>query len=356
MVRTVGVEEEFLLVDPVTGQPRAVAAAVLRDTDDDDADLTGELQREQVETGTRPCLDLEGLGRELRRTRSKAREAARAAGVDVVALATSPLPVDPTVAASPRHEEIITRFGLTADEQLTCGCHVHVGVDTEDEAVAVVDRIRPWTAPLLALSVNSPYWNGTDSGYGSFRTQVWGRWPSAGPTGLFGTAAGYRAVTDTMLATDTVLDGGMLYFDARVSRRHPTVEVRVADVCREPDDAVLIAALTRALVENAARQWKAGIEPDPARTEVLRLAAWRAARDGLDGDLLDPVDWRPARATDVVGRLVAHVGPALEDAGDLRTVRELMGAVVRRGTGAARQRAVLRQTGELRAVVVDACG
>ena len=157
-----------------------------------------------------------------------------------------------------------------------------------------------------------------------------------------------------MLATNTVLDDGMLYFDARVSRRHPTVEIRVADVCLDPDDAVLLAALARALVETAAREWHADLAPDPVRTEVLRLAGWRAARSGLDGDLVDPTTWTPAPAATVLGILLDHVADVLEDDGELHVVRELTDQVLRRGTGAARQRAVLRRTGEHRAVVTDA--
>jgi carboxylate-amine ligase len=355
VTRTVGVEEEFLLVDRSTGEPRDVAGAVLRGTDDDgdaDAELTGELQREQLETGTRPCRDLHDLHDELRRTRAQARDAARATGVELAPLATSPLPVDPTVVPSPRYERMIETFGHTGAEQLTCGCHVHVSVGSEEEGVAALDGIRPWLAPLLALSANSPFWNGADTGYASFRSQLWGRWPSAGPTGLFGTPGGYREVTDAMLSTGTILDEGMLYFDARLSRHHPTVEIRVADVCREPADTVLIAALTRALVETAVRG--AGTAPDPVRTEVLRLAAWRAGRSGTDAELLDPRTWKPAPAGSVVDALIEHVAEALQDAGDLHSVRELADAVLHRGTGAARQRAVFARTGELRSVVADA--
>lgn len=351
--RTVGVEEEFLLVDPDSGQPRAVAAAVLGGAAAG-APLEGELQRQQLETGTRPCSTLDDLDRELRRTRGQARSAARAVGVELVPLATSPLPVAPLVSAEPRYERMAQRFGRTGAEQLTCGCHVHVGVGSEEEAVAVVDRVRPWLAPLLAVSVNSPFWDGCDSGYASFRNQVWGRWPSAGPTGVFGSRARYRQVVAGMLAGDTVLDEGMVYFDARVSRRHPTVEIRVADVCLWHDDAVLVAALTRALVETAARAAEAGVEPDAVPTEVLRLAAWRAARSGLDADLVDPTTWRPAPASRVLAALVRHVEPALTDTGDLPVVRELLARLRARGTGAARQRHVLRTVGSLRAVVEHA--
>jgi carboxylate-amine ligase len=351
-VRTLGVEEEFLLVDPETGRPRAVGQAVLAASDK--GELTGELQQEQLETATKPCGTLDELSEQIRSARSTAATAAADVGAALVPLATSPLPVEPTITPSRRYAEMARRFGLTVAEGLTCGCHVHVAVDSPDEGVAVLDRIRPWLAPLLALSVNSPFWNGEDSGYSSFRTQAWQRWPSAGPYGPFGSASAYREFVDTALGTDTLIDEGMIYLEARLSRHLPTVEVRVADVCRDADDAVLVAGLVRALVQTAADAAAHGCAPDPVRTEVLELAEWRASRWGMEAELLDPRTWRPVKATEVLDALVTHVTPALEEAGDLRLVRELLDAVVRRGTGAQRQREVRSRTGDLAEVVLDA--
>ncbi len=336
--RAVGVEEEFLLVHPDTGAPRAVSHLALAHGPDTEH-LTGELQREQLETATRPCRTLDELGAELRRVRAAAARAAAGAGSALAALGTSPLPVEPTLFPQDRYRRMARRFGLTAAEELTCGCHVHVETDSDEERVGALDRIRPWLAPLLALTGNSPFWQGGDSGYASYRSQVWSRWPSAGPYGPFGSPAAYHATVAAMVASDTVLDEGMVYFDARLSARHPTLEVRVADVCLDVDDAVLLTALTRALVETAVREWRAEVPPDPVRPELLRLAGWRASRSAVDGMLLDPGSWCPAPAADVLGRLVDHVTPALDDTGDLVRARELLADVVGRGTGARAQRA-----------------
>jgi carboxylate-amine ligase len=352
--RTLGVEEEFLLVDPESGRPRAVGQAVLASTAADDDALTAELHREQLETGTKPCHTLDELSGQLRSARATAAGAAAESGVALAPLATSPLPVEPTLSPKRRYAEMARRFGLTTYEQLTCGCHVHVAIDSPEEGVAALDRMRPWLAPLLAISANSPFWSGEDSGYAAYRAQVWQRWPSAGPYGTFGSAAGYRAFVDSLLATETILDEGMVYLDARLSSHHPTVEVRVADVCLDPDDAVLVAALVRGLLQTAVDEWKAGREPSPVRTEVLRLAAWQASRFGTADALLHPLTWRPAPAAAVLDALVEHVSPALEEAGDLLTVRTLLKAVLERGTGAQRQRQVLERTGDLGAVVRDA--
>jgi glutamate---cysteine ligase / carboxylate-amine ligase len=355
MLRTVGVEEEFLLVDPESGRPRAVGQAVLASNGAEEAgeELTAELHREQIETGTKPCHSLDELSAQLRSARATAAGAALDVGVALAPLATSPLPVEPTLSPSRRYAEMARRFGLTTYEQLTCGCHVHVAIDSAEEGVAALDRIRPWLAPLQALSTNSPFWAGEDTGYAGYRAQVWQRWPSAGPYGTFGSAARYQAFVDSLLATDTIIDEGMVYLDARLSRHHPTVEVRVADVCLDPDDAVLVAALVRGLVHTAVGGWQAGDEPAAVRTEMLRIAAWQASRTGVTGALVHPLTWRPAPAADVLNALVEHVTPALEEAGDLLTVRTLLAAVLDRGTGAQRQRTVLERTGDLSAVVRD---
>ena len=163
-MRSVGVEEELLLVDPDTGTPRAVASTVLRAAQDLGGELTDELQAEQLETGTYPRRDLGEIGREILLRRREAATAAHRVGVEALPLATSPVAVDPHITDDPRYREMAHLFGLTAAEQLTCGCHIHVAVTSDEEAVAVVDRVQPWLAVLLAVTANSPFWNGLDTG------------------------------------------------------------------------------------------------------------------------------------------------------------------------------------------------
>jgi glutamate---cysteine ligase / carboxylate-amine ligase len=357
VLRSVGVEEELLLVDPDSGQALALAAAVLDNAGDSgqpvDQALTSELARQQLETNTRPCASLAELSAEVRRWRRAASEAAEGKGARIAALGSSPLATEPSINSSPRYQRMVDEFGLIAEEQLTCGCHVHVEIDSESEGVAVLDRIRGWLPYLLALSANSPFWQGQDSGYASFRSQVWGRWPSAGPTELFGSLETYHATTRAMIESRTVLDLGMVYFDARLSRQHPTVEVRVADVCLDADDAVLLGGLVRALVDTAARSWRAGVPAAPIRTELLRLASWRAGRSGLDGDLVNPAG-RPAPAAQVIRALVDHVRPVLDEYGDWEVIEDLVATVLSRGNGATAQRRIYRTSGELADVVAYA--
>jgi carboxylate-amine ligase len=353
-LRTVGVEEELLIVDPETGAPRAVAGTLLhRATQDapEDGDIEYELQQQQIEVETSPSTDISEIERQLKQWRRHTDTAARETGSRIAALATSPLPVDPQTTFKPRYQTMVQRFGLSSMEQLTCGFHVHVGIRDEDEGAAIVDRIQRWLPILLALSVNSPFWQGRDSGYASFRTQVWSRLPTAGPTDRFGDAAEYRRVVDRLLASGVLLDKGMIYFNARLSHRYPTVEIRVSDICARADDAIMIAALCRALVQTAAQESADGVRHDHPYGEQLRLAQWQASRSGLAGPLLDPWTFTPRPADEVVEALLKQIGPALDAAGDQDRVTTGIDRLRRSGTGADLQRAAYEPGNDLGAVV-----
>jgi carboxylate-amine ligase len=226
-------------------------------------------------------------------------------------------------------------FGRLARMQLTCGMHVHVAIESPAEGVRVLDRIRGWLPVLTALSANSPYLAGQDTDYASYRTVLWGQWPTAGVADPFGTVEGYRAAREALIATGAALDDGMIYFDARLSANYPTVEIRVCDVCADVGDASVIAALARALVATAADD---DAPPPQVRGELLRAATWRAARWGVEERLVDAYGARLVPAWELVEALVDDVGEALGEAGDDRVVAEGLARIRSRGTGARRQR------------------
>ena len=361
-MRTFGVEEEFLIVNPDSGYPLPLAGEILRLHDPGPQVvnhpgplqmLAAELHQEQLEVITHPHESLSGLAAEIRAGRAYADSLARKAGARIAALATSPLPVTPHPTRNDRYDALLEKHALTAREQLTSGYHVHVSVGSDEEGVAVLDRIRSWLPPLIALSSNSPFWNGTDSGYASFRTQAWNRWSTAGPTDVFGSAQAYHSLVENLSDTGVVTSPD---FDARLSSRHPTVEIRVADVCLDARDAALIAALVRALVETAAREWEAGQPPDMVPAAILRQGAWRASRWGMDGELLHPVLHRPAAARNVFAALHGHVRDALDEAGDAAYVADSLQRILTQGTGATQQRQTLNRSGRLADVVAHATG
>src|SRR4051795_9014635 len=347
--RTMGVEEELMLVDPDTGHLRSVSQrAVL--ANDAEAEVEQELFRQQIETSTPPCTTADEVLRGLRDGRRAVAGAAAAASARAAAMATPVLAEDDEdFTEKPRYRKIHAEYGELARGGLVCAMHVHVGIADDEEGVRVIDGIRPWLPLLVALSTNSPYWQGRDTGHASWRSQVWGRWPTAGPAQPFGDVAGYRAAAQAMMDWGGALDPGMLYFDVRLSQKYPTVEMRVADVTTEVEDVVLVALLARALVTTAAA------DPDlPGwRADLLRVAGWRAARFGMAGTLVHPVEARLVPAREAFDAMVAHVRPALEGAGDLPRVAESFERLMARGTGATRQREVFEGTRDLGAVVAD---
>jgi glutamate---cysteine ligase / carboxylate-amine ligase len=358
--RTVGVEEELLLVDVSSGRPRSVAARVidaLADVQPDDVGreggVEGELQRYMVETQSSVQTDLADVERELRDWRRAVAVAARESGAGSAAIATAPVPGDGLITPKPRYLRMAEQFGPTVQEVLTCGSHVHVGIASPEEGVAVIDRIRAWLPTVLALSANSPFSDGRDTGYASYRSQLWARWPSSGPTDVFRTPEAYASVVRSMVESGVLLDDGMVYFDARLSHRYPTVEIRVADVCADLEDTLVVAGVCRALVETGARSAERGEPPSPVPTSLLRLATWRAGHDGVDGVLVDPTTSRPAPAAVVVRRLLQEIRPALEDVGDLERVEEGVDRLLADGSGATRQRRTFERTGQLVDVVAE---
>jgi carboxylate-amine ligase len=292
-----------------------------------------------LEIGTAVCHDTPTARRELLERRQTISEAATDRGARVLATASHPL-IDPGAigfGSDDRYRQIRERYGRIANQALVCGCHVHVAVPDRRVGVAVLDRIRPWLAPLTALSANSPYWQGGDTGYDSWRSRVWSRWPTAGPTSEFGSLEAYEERADLLVASGAAIDRAMLYYDARLSENWPTVEVRVADVCLDIDDSLLIGQLVRGLVMTALSS-VGDNATGSAPVELLRAAGFAAAQHGLSGDLIDPLTWTPRPASEVIARLLSHIGAALDATGDRDGVSAAVDLVVRRGNGASRQR------------------
>ena len=288
------------------------------------------------------CTGLDDLGRELIRLRRLAAAAAASLGCCLVASGVAPYrtPGLAAVTPRPRYRELARRYGPVVAEAGTCGCHVHVGVPSREAGVQVLARLRPWLAPLLAVSANSPIAGGHDTGWASWRYVIQSRWPTATPPAVWPDAAAYDAAVRGLIGQGAALDERSVYFLARLSPRYPTVEVRVADVCLDAGTAVLLAGLTRALVATALAEARRGTPPAaaPARHVAAALAA--AARHGLAGAGADPVTGQPAGAPALRARLLDHVYPALRDHGDTETITRLLHRLDQRGTGADRQRAL----------------
>ena len=353
---TLGVEEEYQIIDPETREllvreGDAVQQRAQRATINDE--LVPELMTSQIEAVSPVCRTLAEVRAEILRLRREANEAAAKEGARIAAASTHPFSDwrDQRTTPKERYKRIVESYQRLARQQVAFGFHVHVGLSDREAAIQVMNRLRLWLAPMLALSANSPFWLGEDTGYASYRTQVWGRMPVSGPPGIFESLAEHDALVEALVASGVVADSTKAYWDVRLPENLDTVEIRVMDVCSRVDEAVMMAGLTRALVRTCYERVERG-EPYPKpRLELLHAAHWLASRHGLDAKLLDTEAGKASPAREVIEKLLAFARPALEDGGDWEEVSTLVRETLEHGNGANRQRRAYEKTGRLEDVV-----
>ncbi|MFD9389454.1 glutamate--cysteine ligase [Streptomyces sp. NPDC060000] len=342
----IGVEEEFHVLEAESGLlvPRAnpLLRRLPRRT------FTTELHQSTVESNSKVHTSLGDLYADLTETRRRLDAAASSLGLAAVAAGTAPLA--PAASAHPtagaRYHRMLEDYRAIADEQLICGAQVHVDVPDRDTAVRVMCEVSPWLPVLLALSAGSPFWQGADTGYASWRTMLWQRWPTAGPVGCFAGADEYDATVRDLVRAGIISDPGMIYYDVRPSAHLQTLELRICDSCPRAETVVLVAGLFRALVTEACERLRTGGVPScEGRHEWLRGASWRAARSGLEGSLVDPGTHQEVPAGQVVRKLLARLRPALEGHGDRQTVHELAEEALCDGSAAHRMRRIAQDEG-----------
>ncbi|BBX66529.1 putative glutamate--cysteine ligase 2-3 [Mycobacterium saskatchewanense] len=350
---TFGAEEEFLLVHPRTGEPAPRNAAVAAEGERLGIELQVELSSCQVETTSSVMSTSAELQEELARLRRVSAQAAEAAGVTLLASGLPPAtPHEFPVTDTPRYRRIGEQYGMVAHEQGICGCHVHVQVPDRAAAVHVSNWLRPWLPSLLALSANSPLYRNAESGYASWRSVLWRRWPAAGAPPFFPSPDDYDRAVRMLVDTGVILDPKMIYWDVRPSANFPTVEVRVADVPATVAETVLIATLIRAAVMTALDAPDEGDQLGRLPPGALRAAYWKAAHDGLSGDALDLIRGRGAvPAREQLGALVSRVRPALEVLGEYDRVTGELDRIAADGNGAIRQLRAWRKRGKVMDVV-----
>ncbi|GAA2749963.1 glutamate--cysteine ligase [Kitasatospora cinereorecta] len=348
---TLGVEEEYLLLDLDTGLPRARAEQVRRTAGLQYSLAEAEVQREllqaQLEVATPICRELAEVGGHLLRMRHALGDAAVTDGCRLAASAAAPFADHLTVPITDtaRYRAMHADAPQLTDEQLITGMHVHLGIPDRAAGVVVMNGLRPWLPLLVALAANSPLWHGVDTGFASWRTIVFSRWPVSGPPPRFEDAADYDRRTQALVARRLIHDRGQIYWHIRLSDRYPTVEIRAMDVQLRPDEAVMLAGTVRALADQAISDERAGRPAPAVQPEALAAAVWHGARHGSTSEVFDPVHGRLTAIGDAAAILLDSVDPALSRSGDRRHIVPVFERLLREGNGATRQRRVLRERG-----------
>ena len=341
--RTFGIEEEVVLLEPGTLAPVDVADEVIAELEHSDADvhwITHEYLRAQVEFSSPVLADADAADRVVREFRRAVAGAVARRGLLAASTGTILSTDRSATATGERYARIVQVLGAIHPDHRIQGLHVHVGVSSRDEGVEVMRALRPWLAPLLALTANSPCFGGVDTGFASWRTIVGRRFTTASVPPEFADGADYERRVRALVGLGATIDTASIFWMMRLAERYPTVELRVFDAQLSADETVGVALLARALVEAAA----AGELPHAtaaAHAEHLDAAVWHAARHGLDDVLVDPVTASIAPARHVIERMMDAVRPALDASGDRDRVEALVARIRVEGNGAARQRAAL---------------
>lgn len=344
---TFGIEEEFVFLDHATLTPVPVSADVQRDLQEFDVGegvVHGEFLRSQVEYASPVLSSFEEAAAVLWSFRTALDSCAGVQGVLAAGVGTPwANPTGPMVTDDTRYLGIAQNIGALASEHHLNGLHIHVGVSDREAAIGALNYMRRWLPVLLAMSANSPFWCGQDTTFSSWRAIEYRRWTTAGCPPFFSDAADYDRRTEALIGIGVTPDKGSISWAARLSNHQPTLEIRVADAQLEPSSTLLLALLGRALVATSmGRTVNSLPAPEP---ELLDAALWHAARHGLSGDLVHPLENGLAPASVVVQALLDETHQALKSSGDLAIATALTEQLLLVGSGADRQRQAFAQGG-----------
>jgi carboxylate-amine ligase len=349
-----GIEEEHQILDPSTGELRSEIDQLLplaRERLGDHAQP--ELYQAQVEVATTICHTLDQARAELVRLRAELLRAAETIGLRIGSAGTHPFSDwrRQRVTSKTRYQHLLAHYQEVAREQVLFGCHVHVGIPDPEAVIQTMNRSRAWLPTILALTANSPFWLGSDTGYASYRAQVWRRWPTSGMPPVLDCRAEYDSIVEMLVVTGSIRDATKLYWDMRPSARYPTLEFRITDACTTVDEALLVAGLCRALAHTCCEEALRDEPPLLPSAMVLRASKWQAARFGLEAQLVDGRSGDVVPAPEMVRRLLGYVRCALEEEGEWEQVCELVERALMDGNGARRQRRALQSSGGFGGVV-----
>ncbi len=350
---TLGVEEEFQIVDPQTGELRSHVSELLASSVPVLGDhIKRELHQSIVEVGTKICADVGELRDEIFRTRRELSNAAERVGLAVAAAGTHPFSrwQDQILSPGVRYDSIVEELQQLARSLLIFGLHVHVGVPDRSLMIDLMNEVRYFLPHLLALSTSSPFWMGRDTGLKSYRTTVFRRFPRTGVPDHFESWSEYENYIQLLVDLHSIDDAKKIWWDVRPHPQFGTLEFRVCDVPTKPEAAVMLGALVQAIVVKLYRLRVRNQGFRTYRRALIEENKWRAARYGIDGKLIDFGRRAEVPMRDLAIELLEFIDDVVDDLGSRRDI-DYIHTVLREGTSADRQLAVFRETNDLQAVV-----
>src|ERR671939_450849 len=350
---TLGIEEEFQIVDPQTRELRSHVSEILAEG----RMLLGEqvkpeMIQAQIEVGTGICRNIEEARADITRLRATVSQLARKQGLAIVAASTHPISQwkEQQIYDDPHYALLIEELQMVARSLLIFGLHVHVGIEDRERQIHIMNAARYFLPHVLALSTSSPFWLGVNTGLKSYRSEVFKKFPRTDIPDHFDSYQSYQRYVDLLLKTNSIGNPKKIWWDVRPHPNFPTLEFRVCDIPTRVDDTVAIAALFQAIVVKLDRLIDKNLGFRLYRRMLIQENKWRAVRYGLDGMLLDLGKQKEVPVKDLIRELLEFVDDVLDDLGSRKEVEHIH-TNLEHGTSADEQLRVFEETGDLKAVV-----
>lgn len=350
---TLGIEEEFQTIDPVTRNLRSHMSKLV-----EDGKITlkervkAEMHQAVVEVGTNICHNIQEAREEVTYLRRMILDLAEKQDLQVAAAGTHPFAdwVDQLITPDPRYDQIIDEMRDVARGNLIFGLHVHVGIDSRNEGIQIMNAVRYFLPHIYALSTNSPFWCGRNTGFKSYRSKVFDKFPRTGIPDFFSSAAEYDEYVALLVKTNCIDNGKKIWWDIRVHPFFNTIEFRMCDVPMRTDETICLAAIMQALVAKIHKLHSLNLSFRPYRRMLINENKWRAARYGISSKLIDFGKQEEVEYKILIHELLEFIDDVLDDLGSRKEI-EYIHQILEMGTGADRQLAVFEETGSLNAVV-----
>jgi carboxylate-amine ligase len=350
---TLGIEEEFAIIDPETRELRSHIHEILEGGKVTlKEQIKPEMHQSVVELGTEICQDISDARRHVTELRSNLASLAGRSGLKIASLGTHPFSHwrDQLITEGERYKEIVRDMQLLARANLIFGLHVHVGIPDRETAIHVMNQARYFLPHIYALSVNSPFWVGHDTGLKGYRLKIFERFPRTGIPDAFESLSEYEDYCKLLVKTGCVDNAKKIWWDIRLHPFFDTLEVRVCDAQSRIDDTLAIAALIQAIVVKLFKLLRQNLTFRVYRRRLLDENRWRAARYGIDGKMIDFGKEREADVRSLIHELLEFISSEMNELCSRREMEHIE-RILREGTGADRQLAVFARTQDMKAVV-----
>ncbi|WAC13899.1 carboxylate-amine ligase [Dyadobacter pollutisoli] len=350
---TLGIEEEFQTIDPVTRNLRSHMSKLV-----EDGKITlkervkAEMHQAVVEVGTNICHNIQEAREEVTYLRKMILDLAEKQNLQVAAAGTHPFAdwVEQLITPDPRYDEIIDEMRDVARGNLIFGLHVHVGIETRNEGIQIMNAVRYFLPHIYALSTNSPFWCGRNTGFKSYRSKVFDKFPRTGIPDFFSSASEYDEYVNLLIKTKCIDNGKKIWWDIRVHPFFNTIEFRMCDVPMRTDETICLAAIMQALVAKIHKLHRMNLSFRPYHRMLINENKWRAARYGIHGKLIDFGKQEEVEYKILVAELLEFIDDVVDELGSRKEI-DYIHQIMEMGTGADRQLAVFEETGSMNAVV-----